>query len=331
MARLGIFSLAIVPFVLSPFCPVQAGQERIDVLDPARAGPEFRIQGEYTGKVACEGKTEKVGVQVYFERGLFYVRGYHGGLPGDGWDGKKSTLATGTTKDGVVTFQQDEYTGKIKNGVLTVTTREGKEIGKMERVIRKSPTLGAKPPPGAVVLFDEKKAGESVKNFVNGKLSGDGYLLAGTHSKQPFGACKLHLEFRTPWEPNGKGQGRGNSGVYLQGRFEVQVLDSFGLVPELGDCGSIYSIAVTRVPMCFPPLSWQTYDIEFTPVKEVNGKKLAFMTVRHNGILIHENQPIHKFTTAAQVRNMNSNPEALFLQWHGHRVCYRNIWLVEKK
>jgi hypothetical protein len=151
-------------------------------------------------------------------------------------------------------------------------------------------------------------------------------------SKQKFGNCQVHLEFRTPFQLTASGQGRGNSGCYLQGRYEVQVLDSFGLEGLDNECGGIYSIARPSVNMCYPPLSWQTYDIDFTAATyDDAGAKLknARMTVRHNGVVIHNDVECDHATTAAPVAE-GAEPGPLYLQDHGNPVRYRNIWIVEK-
>ena len=108
------------------------------------------------------------------------------------------------------------------------------------------------------------------------------------------GHFRLHVEFRVPYMPEAQGQGRGNSGVYLQGRYEVQVLDSYGLKSRDNDCGGIYKVATPRVNACKAPTVWQTYDIDFhAPVFE-DGKKVepARITVRQNGVEIHEDVAI---------------------------------------
>src|SRR5262249_9639009 len=148
-----------------------------------------------------------------------------------------------------------------------------------KRTERKSSTLGAQPPDGAVVLFDGKSADEWVKGeVVEGNL-----LYRGTTSKRPFALGKLHLEFRTSYQPKATGQGRGNSGVYILGR-EIQVLDSFGLTGAKNECGAFYGSAAPAVNMCLPPLTWQTYDVEVRP----DDKGDLRATVWHNGVKVHE-------------------------------------------
>ncbi len=153
----------------------------------------------------------------------------------------------------------------------------------------------------------------------------------GIVSKQKFDDHQVHLEFRTPFKPLARAQERGNSGVYLQGRYEVQILDSYGLEGVDNECGGIYKVAIPRVNMCAPPLQWQTYDITFrAPRFDEDGKLLeqARITVLHNGVLIHENQPIPAPTTA-YIDNNLTQAGPLFLQDHGNPVHYRNIWVHE--
>ena len=149
-------------------------------------------------------------------------------------------------------------------------------------------------------------------------------------TREKFSSFKLHLEFRTPLMPKERGQGRGNSGVYLQGRYEVQVLDSFGLEGKDNECGGIYKIAAPKVNACLPPLEWQTYDITFyAPKFDANGEKQANakLTVLHNGIAIHENLEIPVMTGGALDSNIDQSGP-LMLQDHSDPVQYRNIWLL---
>ena len=201
---------------------------------------------------------------------------------------------------------------------------------------------GAKPPQGAIVLFDGKDFSKWVKT--NGKdevrwtlkdgvmegVKGHGDIM----TKERFdGKFKLHVEFRVPYEPGGAGQGRGNSGVYVQGRYEVQVLDSYGLKPGKNDCGAIYEVAAPKENACKAPTVWQTYEIEFAAPKFENGKKTepARMTVSHNGIKIHDGVPIPVDNTRSGLGGDISKPGPIMLQDHGHPVQYRNVWLLPTK
>jgi hypothetical protein len=293
-----------------------------------QAGPDFKIQGEYSGTLDDKEKN-KLGIQVIaLGNGKFHAVTYPGGLPGDGWDQNEAKIeADGETVDGVTKFVHKERgTGVIKDGKFTLTNAEGELVGVLKKVVRKSKTLGAKPPEGAVVLFDGKNA----DHFKNGKLSDDGFLQQGTMSKDTFGSFKLHMEFRLSFMPFARGQGRCNSGCYMQGRYEVQVLDSFGLAGKHNECGGIYSVKDPSVNMCYPPLSWQTYDVDFTAATyNDKGEKTANakMTIHHNGVKIHDNVEVPKGTTAHPTK-VGPEPGPLYFQNHGNPVRYGNIWVV---
>jgi len=305
--------------------------------DPAKADVDFAIQGEYTGKVQGKDREKTLAAQIIaLGNGKFQAVGYVGGLPGDGWDGKEPETVEAIAADGSVTFKGKYATGTIKDGSMTITNLDGKEIGKLERVVRKSPTLGQQPPQGAVILFDGKSTDGWVsaraKN-IDARMTPDGLLMQGANTRKLFGKHKLHIEFMLPYMPAARGQARGNSGAYLQGRYEVQMLDSFGLKGMDNECGGIYKVARPKVNMCFPPLSWQTYDIDFTPAEFAeHGKKLknARITVRHNGVIIHEDQELPGLTAAAPNGKEDAQPGILHLQDHGNDVRYRNIWVVEE-
>ena len=288
--------------------------------DPAAAGPDFAVQGEYAGK----GSAAQV---IALGDGKFHIVGWTPGLPGTVDEVEKKVEVDATRQGEKVVFDSDGWKGEIAGDTLAGTNKDGQHYT-LKKTERKSPTLGAKPPAGAIVLFDGKNADA----WQGGKVTPEGFLAAGVKSKQEFGDCTLHVEFRTPFMPNARGQARGNSGVYLQDRFEVQVLDSFGLKGENNECGGIYTKHKPRINMCLPPLSWQTYDIDFTAARfDAEGKKIspAKITAKHNGVLIHDGAEVSGETTAAG-RKEGPTMGPIQLQNHGNPVVYRNIWIVAK-
>ncbi len=311
-------------FVASLFVralPLFAADEGDVFIEPAEAGPDFAVQGEYVG----EGSAAQV---IALGGGKFHIVGWTHGLPGVAHDAERKVEVDAVREGERVIFQGQGWKGQIDGGTLTGTNDEGTSWT-LQKKERQSPTLGAKPPAGAVVLFD----GTNADAWQGGKMDARGFLECGTKSKRAFRDATLHLEFRTPFRPGARGQGRGNSGVYVQDRYEVQVLDSFGLKGENNECGGIYTVAKPLVNMCLPPLAWQTYDIEFESAKFDNdGRKTkpAVMTVRHNGVLIHDRVEVPKATMSAG-RPEGPEPGPIQLQNHGNPAFFKNIWLVEKE
>lgn len=319
----------LVALSLLALCMVAADAPKTEVYDdPAKVDADYAFQGEYAGE--CGSDKVPYGLQIIaLGDGKFHAVGLPGGLPGDGWNRIGKLEADGEVKAGVLEFGNAEGKAILKgDGAAAVFDGSGNAVGELKRVNRESPTLGAKPPEGAVVLFD----GKSPEQFEGGQVTPDGLLKEGVTSKLKHGSCQLHLEFRLPYMPKARGQGRGNSGCYLQGRYEVQILDSFGLEGKNNECGGIYSIKDPDHNMCLPPLTWQTYDIDYTAATfDDQGKKVkpATMTVKHNGKVIHENVTLDHATTAAPVKE-GPEPGPLYLQNHGNPVRFRNIWLVAK-
>ena len=201
------------------------------------------------------------------------------------------------------------------------------------------------PPDGATVLFDGKNLDKWVKadlKVEEGKAEGqpaawklvDGNAMqvsgGNIMTKEMFpGPFHLHVEFRVPYMPQASGQGRGNSGVYVHGRYEVQVLDSYGLKSQNNDCGGIYTVAAPKENACKAPTVWQSYDIDFHPPRCENGKKVepARMTVFHNGVKIHDDVKVTSDNTTAGLGGDPCKPGPIMLQDHGNPVQYRNVWI----
>ena len=313
--------LALIPLTLATTLYAADARPKAETfLDPAKAGQDYIDQGEY--------KNDWGGAQIIaLGENNFRMVTYRGGLPGEGWDAEYRQENPGKRDGNKIVFTgENNYRAELANGKITITTDGGGPYT-MEKTERKSPTLGAKPPAGAVVLFD----GKNTEAWADGHLDERGLLQAGCKSKQSFGNFAAHVEFLLPFKPLGRGQDRGNSGVYLQDRYELQVLDSFGLKGENNECGGIYSQTKPLVNMCFPPLTWQTYDIDFTAAKiDAAGNKIkgAITTIKHNGVTIHENLELKGPTGGGKKEDASGGP--LQLQGHGNPVFYRNIWVVLK-
>jgi len=198
-----------------------------------------------------------------------------------------------------------------------------------------SSTLHAKPPrgEGTVVLFDGTKwTGWHQHDGAPSEwpVQDDGSVIVqhgNAITDESFGSFHLHLEFLCPHVHDARDQGRANSGVYLHGRYEVQVLDSFGDEPLINGCGAVYSIAPPRVNASRPAGEWQTYDIIFrapAPGNETESDH-AFVTILHNGIVIHNNLELPQ-TTPGGLDQGARERGPIMLQDHGNPVRYRNIW-----
>ena len=328
-----------------------------DAADPSMPA-DFKVQGEYVG----DGPGGKIGAQVIaLDNGAFQAVLLPGGLPGEGWDGKQKALLAGRLEGDKATFKAaegqrkylaqkpDEFSATSKfppegqkayaaevsadGQTMTVNAPEASRAFTLKKVVRQSPTMGAKPPEGAKVLFD----GTNKDAWTGGRvdeqtkaLNTDGQDVV---SKDKFLNYTMHVEFMLPYRPSGRGQGRGNSGFYQVDQYEVQILDSFGLDGKNNECGGVYTKAEPKLNMCLPPLVWQAYDVEFTAAQAgPDGKKTknARLTARLNGTVIHDDIEITGTTGGAR-REPEGTPGPVRLQGHGNPVQFRNIWVVEKK
>ncbi|MDO4550617.1 MAG: DUF1080 domain-containing protein [Planctomycetia bacterium] len=208
---------------------------------------------------------------------------------------------------------------------------------KKPEVLKGKAAVTTPAPEDAVILFDGKDL--SAWNGGEKWLVKDGYAEVRKPSistKQEFGSCKLHLEWAAPEKVKSSGQGRGNSGVFLMGRYEVQILDSYNNDTYYdGQCGAIYKQHPPLKNVCNPPGEWNSYDIEFSaPVFE--GEKLvkpAFITVYQNGVLIQDNWKLQGSTAWHKPPEYEPHgPKGpIILQDHGNPVRFRNIWIQEIK
>ena len=190
------------------------------------------------------------------------------------------------------------------------------------------------PPEDAVVLFDGKDKSQW-QGAEQWRIE-DGALVAGPGAitcKPEFGDCQLHLEWASPEEVTGSGQGRGNSGVFLMNRYEVQILDSYENETYFdGQCGAIYKQHPPLVNACRPPGEWQTYDILWTaPRFDDNGnlESPAYITVLHNGVVIQNHFELEGDTPYNRPPEYKPHPPKgpIRLQYHGNPVKFRNIWV----
>jgi hypothetical protein len=329
MRQLQCLILAAALFALVDVSPANAWQgAKAAVTDAAQADADFAWQGEFAGPVyAPRLGMRHAGLQVVaLGGGKFDAVLYAGGLPGSGWDKATRYRLSGQRADGSLTLGGEGYHIAVARNVARVLDPNARELGRLIKTERVSATLGLRPPQKATVLFDGRASDE----LPSGKVTPEGLLVAGVTTRQPVDAFRLHLEFRTPYMPQARGQARGNSGVYIQQRYEVQILDSFGLEGVENECGGLYRQTGPDQNMCLPPLAWQTYDIWFTPPKFVEGGKTktenARITVLHNGVAVHRHREITAKTGGGKAEGAEALP--IVLQDHGNPVMFRNIWLV---
>jgi len=304
--------------------------------DPEHTDADFKFQGEYASASA------KLGAQVRaLGNGAFRTMFFVGGLPGDGWDGKTIIQKSPSTDmstpadaklDGDKVVIEQVYRGICDGETINGQTDTGTKF-ELKRVTRRSSTLGAPAPSGALVLFDSTNLDEwqpGARMTLQKWITSAG---VGATTRRKFNDFTLHVEFMISYMPETQSiYERPNSGVYLQERYEIQILDSFGITMREHDCGVLYAQVTPRVNMCYPPLTWQTYDIDFTAARyDATGKKtkLGRCSVRFNGITILDDVEI-LHSTPGGIKE-SPEPASIYLQAHGHPVFFKNIWVVEKK
>jgi len=296
----------------------------------AGAPSDLEVQGTYEGvwkAEKAEGKLEADVVALGDNAYKVYATQYVNDKP-----------ASKAELDGKAEGDKLVFAGKVGNvdweGVYApgeVRGRIGQDATfEIKRIVKEPPTLGKKPPEGAVALLDGKSFDNVTKRnkTEEWKLVGEGGVevaRGGIRTAGAFeGSFDAHIEFRCNFKPAARGQGRGNSGFYLPNGTEIQVLDSFGFAPDKGSCGALYGQKPPDVNASLPPMQWQTYDVEYR-MKSKKGRKTGkpWVTVLHNGIKIHDDVELSRAP-----RN-----GGFHLQDHGNPVCYRNFWVlpVEEK
>jgi hypothetical protein len=293
----------------------------------------FELQGEYTGNIKLAGQYQSLGLQLVAKADQKFVASlYRGGLPGAG-AAKTFDLWKGEIVDGrLVLRSEDPRADRIEQRRPGQTDLEyidanGNRAGTFYRIERVSPTLNLTPPANALVLFD----GISANQLVDAKINERGNLGVGFSTDFDVQDFRLHVEFRTPFMPDKEGQQRGNSGVYIQRRYEVQILDSFGTKGEFNECGALYRQRKPDLNMALPPGQWQTYDIKFTAARfdsQNNKTAKARLTAMLNGVAVQDDVEIESKTGAGKPEGPEAMP--ILFQNHGDAVEFRNVWLVKE-
>ncbi|TWT80931.1 Histone H1-like nucleoprotein HC2 [Planctomycetes bacterium CA13] len=326
-----VFSLCFASFaILSPLATAQESNGKGPVFTAAPdSEPSYPLMGEFAGEIKLgDAEPQTVAIQIRpLGKNAFQAIQFAGGLPGqENWQGEPVELI-GRRSEGFVVLSGGPYVLIVEKNGCTVIDRKGDRIGKLSRVTRHSPTLGAPAPKDAIVLFD----GTSTDQFTAAQMTKEGLLQQGATIKPMLHDFNLHVEFMLPYMPEADGQSRGNSGIYLQSRYECQILDSFGTLPVFNGLGALYRFRTPDLNMCLPPLVWQTYDIQFTAARwaadqtKIRG---AHVTSWVNGVKVQDNIEVPSQTGSGKVEEPTLLPT--LIQDHGDPVRFRNVWVVDR-
>jgi hypothetical protein len=310
--------------------------------EPPTDDPNYQLIGEFIGPISTaaqdggeEGESEEnkpepelLGLQIRSIGGNeFQAMSFMGGLPGQDKHQPEPIRMIGRRSGDFVVLSGGPWAIFVEKDSCLLLDREGNKVGRLERTHRTSPTLGARPPKDSVVLFD----GTNIDHFTNAQMTNEGLLMEGADLKPMFQDFNLHVEFRLPYMPEADGQARANSGLYLQSRYECQVLDSFALDPVFNGCGALYRFRKPDFNMCLPPLVWQSYDVQFTaPRWAADGSKIrdAHITSWVNGVKVQDNVALPDKTGAGKQEEPILLP--IRIQDHGDPIRFRNIWIVDR-
>jgi hypothetical protein len=297
-------------------------------------GQDYEMQGEYKGEfTAKDGSLKQMGIQIRaMGSGNFVAVFLPGGLPGDGWDGITRIEAEGRSE-----FSEEGFSGTLADGVFSGRNAEGEEF-ELQKVMRTSPTEDMEPPEGSIVLFDgsngdewEPASGGFAGKQVSTLEDGTKALNDGFNSRRKFGDFFLHMEFRMSAMPDARGQSRCNGGLFLHDTYEIQMLETFAYLGTNSELGGVYRLYAPMMNMAYPPLSWQTWDIDFkAPVFE-NGEKVenARITMKWNGVLVHDDRELRG--TAGYRDEEGPGKKSIHLQERGEpTMFFKNVWVIER-
>ena len=299
------------------------------------------FMGEYSGVFYPDRVTEMKAKAYVMGEGDSVYRLIIEAIPSGNLPGKTIEIYGVEEGPSVLLFGRSDgyhWAGQIKNGHLSASSKYHQHF-ELDKANRRSPNAGAEPPENAIVLlpFEEGQAPDlSAWTNQEWEVLEDGSMRVvpgkgSSKTVRKFSDIKhFHMEFKLPYEPTNLLQHRANSGVFFNENYEVQILDSFGLGLTSGDCGAIYNLVRARINASLPPETWQTYDITFkAPRMDDSGKviELPRISVIFNGVKVHDNREI-PFSTYNDEKPHKASG-SIELQDHGHRIQFRNIWLVE--
>jgi len=306
---------------------------------------QHQLIGDYCGSFYCDRTTKFPATAKVVEEGRGYYRLMLRAIPEDPEMDAIHIELNGSRRSGskvliIGTGGGYSWNGFIEESKLIINGSYDQRF-EMTRISKESPRAGMNPPENAVILLAYKPDQQpdlSAWTNQEWEATDKGTMMClpgrgGTQTKMKFNdIAHLHLEFMMPNESLHLDQYRGNSGLFVCGTYEVQLLDSYGKIVTSGDCGAIYNIARPKTNASLPPGTWQTYDITFRSArldKNGNVEELPRITVVHNGIKIHDNLEIP--TPTANPKKPHPTQGVISLQHHdnGHRIQFRNIWLVQ--
>jgi len=350
MRRIKYFLLSVALFIF--IIAINAKNDDYPYYVPYDANAEFSenpLLGDYAGKIVNESRgyfsrNSNCVAQVYpVDDNKFVIKF------SERFDIRSDEYATttGLKCDKKLIINSENVKGIIQNDSLTGKFYfEGSWYEfRMKKTLRLSPTMGEKALKNAIVLFDgsDYDEWEGLKEMpVKWKIvNGDQMeVVPVKHHTVPtndilterkFTDVFLHLEFRLPLMPKSSGQFRGNSGIKFQNVCEVQILDSYGLEGKWRECGALYRMAPPKVNMCWPPLTWQTYDIIYhAPKYDNKGLKIndGEITVYHNGKRIHYKYPLKQVPEKLE-EGMKVFASSIVFQDHWYVLWFRNVWAID--